>query len=158
MICIHSNPPVTDMYINKIKTSIKSSMIFVDWIMIAKNCFLELIVHIYFFFFFFSIQETVPLLVDLTVEGEMKESALLSTLRALTNLSTTERHHGQYTRMVQHLYNLMDAGSTPVKLQALKVLVNLSCSADMVQHLLAAKVCSKCFWILLWMKIWWGLM
>ena len=88
-------------------------------------------------------QETVPLLVDLTVEGEMKESALLSTLRALTNLSTTERHHGQYTRMVQHLYNLMDAGSTPVKLQALKVLVNLSCSAEMVQHLLAAKVCSQ---------------
>lgn len=82
-----------------------------------------------------------PLLVDLILGEHIKESALLAALRALTNLSTTEKHHGHYTKLVENLYELIDGDNISIKLQALKVLVNLSCSSEMVRHLLAAKVC-----------------
>ncbi|CAI9719619.1 RIO kinase 1 [Octopus vulgaris] len=85
------------------------------------------------------LKDSVPLLVDLILGDHIKENALLATLRALTNLSTTEKHHGHYTQLVENLYQLIDGDNISIKLQALKVLVNLSCSSEMVRHLLAAK-------------------
>ncbi|KAL5014415.1 hypothetical protein ScPMuIL_008685 [Solemya velum] len=81
----------------------------------------------------------VPSLVNLSLEEETGESVCLTSLQALTNLSVTSQHHGHYTRLVQRLYELLDTQNTGVKLQALKILVNLSCNVDMVPHLLAAK-------------------
>ncbi|GAB1603706.1 RIO kinase 1 [Argonauta hians] len=85
------------------------------------------------------LKDSVTLLIDLILGNYIKDNALLSTLRALTNLSTTQRHHGHYTLLVDNLYQLIDTDDTSIKLQALKVLVNLSCSSEMVRHLLAAK-------------------
>ena len=89
-----------------------------------------------------SLQDCVSTLVDLTLEDETGESVCLSSLKALTNLSLTSQHHGHYTRVVQRLYDLVDKGSANIKLQAAKVLVNLSCNPELVPHMLAAKVFS----------------
>lgn len=83
-----------------------------------------------------------PTLVDLTLEDETGESVCLSSLQALTNLSLTDQYHRHYTRLVQKLYDLLDCQQHNIQLQALKILVNLSCSTEMVPHILAAKVTS----------------
>jgi len=104
-------------------------------------------------------QGCVPTLVDLTLDGEVGGVTRLASLQALTNLSASGDNLTPYTRLVQQLYFLLTAapgspahpGPTgdaaaaarshgAVRLQALKILVNLSCNADMVPHLLAAKV------------------
>ena len=64
----------------------------------------------------------------------------LSSLQALTNLSTLSEYHAPYTQIIQHLYELLDDRELKIQMQALKVLVNLSLNPDMVPHLLAAKV------------------
>ncbi|VDI38889.1 RIO kinase 1 [Mytilus galloprovincialis] len=86
-----------------------------------------------------KLEDCVSTLVDLTLEDETGESVCLSSLKALTNLSITSQHHGHYTRVVQRLYDLVDTGAASIKLQAAKVLVNLSCNPELVPHMLAAK-------------------
>ncbi|XP_063429312.1 armadillo repeat-containing X-linked protein 4-like [Mytilus trossulus] len=86
-----------------------------------------------------KLEDCVSTLVDLTLEDETGESVCLSSLKALTNLSVTSQHHGHYTRVVQRLYDLVDTGAASIKLQAAKVLVNLSCNPELVPHMLAAK-------------------
>ena len=85
-------------------------------------------------------QDCVPTLVDLTLEDETGESVHMSSLQALTNLSITSQYHGHYTRLVQRLYELVDTNKHSIRLQALKVLVNLSTNPELVPHILAAKV------------------
>ncbi|XP_021370288.1 uncharacterized protein LOC110461227 [Mizuhopecten yessoensis] len=86
-----------------------------------------------------NLESCVPTLVDLTLEDETGESVCLSSLQALTNLSLTDQYHRHYTRLIQKLYDLLDTNQHNIQLQALKVLVNLSCSTEMVPHILAAK-------------------
>ncbi|XP_052090267.1 armadillo repeat-containing X-linked protein 4-like isoform X1 [Mytilus californianus] len=86
-----------------------------------------------------KLEDCVSTLIDLTLEDETGESVCLSSLKALTNLSITSQHHGHYTRVVQRLYDLVDTGAASIKLQAAKVLVNLSCNPELVPHMLAAK-------------------
>ena len=91
-------------------------------------------------FFTNLLQECIPALIDFAVSSKSPESVQLSTLQALTNLSVMSEYHGPYTQVVQTLYAYLDTGHKDVQLQALKVLVNLSCNPEMVPHLLAAKV------------------
>ncbi|XP_069100865.1 armadillo repeat-containing X-linked protein 1-like isoform X2 [Argopecten irradians] len=86
-----------------------------------------------------NLESCVPTLVDLTLENETGESVCLSSLQALTNLSLTDQYHRHYTRLIQKLYDLLDTHQRSIQLQSLKVLVNLSCSTEMVPHILAAK-------------------
>ncbi|XP_033744780.1 uncharacterized protein LOC117330519 isoform X2 [Pecten maximus] len=86
-----------------------------------------------------NLESCVPTLVDLTLEDETGESVCLSSLQALTNLSLTDQYHRHYTRLIQKLYDLLDTQHHSIQLQSLKVLVNLSCSTEMVPHILAAK-------------------
>ena len=72
----------------------------------------------------------------------MSESVQLSSLQALTNLSVTSQYHAPYTQIIQHLYELMDTSEKNIRMQAVRVLVNLSSNPEMVPHLLAAKVYS----------------
>ena len=81
-----------------------------------------------------------PTLVDIALEEETGEALCLSSLQALTNLSVTSDHHGHYTRVIQKLYDFVDEGQLGIRLQATRVLVNLSCNPDLVPHMLAAKV------------------
>jgi hypothetical protein len=65
---------------------------------------------------------------------------LLSTLLTLSNIAVLPDWHDEFYPALHSLYNLVDSGSPHVKLQALKLLVNLSCNEDMVPSLLAAQV------------------
>ena len=91
-------------------------------------------------FLFDWFQACVPTLVDISLDKDTGEAVCLSSLQALTNLSVTSDHHGHYTRLVSRLYELFSEDNTSLQLQALKILINLSCNPDMVPHLLAAKV------------------
>ena len=91
-------------------------------------------------FLFHWFQACVPTLVDISLDKDTGEAVCLSSLQALTNLSVTSDHHGHYTRLVSRLYELFSEDNTSLQLQALKILINLSCNPDMVPHLLAAKV------------------
>lgn len=80
------------------------------------------------------------MLVDVALEEETGESVRLSSLQALTNLSVMEHHHNHYTRIIQKLYDFLDGQNSGIRLQAAKILVNLSCNQELVPHMLAAKV------------------
>ncbi|XP_062591562.1 uncharacterized protein LOC134253060, partial [Saccostrea cucullata] len=84
-------------------------------------------------------EDCVPMLVDIALEEETGESVRLSSLQALTNLSVMDHHHNHYTRIIQRLYDFLDDNSAGIRLQAAKILVNLSCNSDLVPHMLAAK-------------------
>ncbi|XP_064633106.1 armadillo repeat-containing X-linked protein 3-like [Lineus longissimus] len=84
------------------------------------------------------LKDTIPTLLDITAETN-DDQIKLSSLQALTNLSLLSYNHGHYTRSVQNLYEVLESGSDTLKIQALKVLVNLSTNPKMVPHLLAAK-------------------
>ncbi|XP_067683703.1 armadillo repeat-containing X-linked protein 1-like [Haliotis asinina] len=86
-----------------------------------------------------KLEVCIPILIDLVMHEGMSSNVKLSSLQPLTNLSTTSTYHGQYTRAVQQLYDLLDVGNRVVRIQAIKLLVNLSCNSEMVKHLLAAK-------------------
>ncbi|XP_046341238.2 uncharacterized protein LOC124122156 [Haliotis rufescens] len=86
-----------------------------------------------------KLEVCIPILIDLVMHEGMSSNVKLSSLQPLTNLSTTPTYHGQYTRAVQQLYDLLDVGNRVVRIQAIKLLVNLSCNSEMVKHLLAAK-------------------
>ena len=86
------------------------------------------------------LQEYIPALIDFASSSDNSESVKLSSLQALTNLSVTSSYHAPYTQVVQSLYEQLDKGAGPIRMQALKLLVNLSSNPDMVPHLLAAKV------------------
>ena len=95
------------------------------------------------FFQFIEWQECVPMLVDVALEEETGESVRLSSLQALTNLSVMDHHHNHYTRIIQKLYDFLDGQNSGIRLQAAKILVNLSCNPELVPHMLAAKVRSS---------------
>ncbi|XP_052781045.1 uncharacterized protein LOC128217736 [Mya arenaria] len=87
-----------------------------------------------------QLETCVPTLVDISLDADTGLATRLSSLQALTNLSAEGEHHGHYTRLVQQLYTLLTKSWDPaLRLQGLKILVNLSCNPDMVPHLLAAK-------------------
>ncbi|KAL4226459.1 DBD domain binding [Mactra antiquata] len=90
----------------------------------------------------------VPTLVDISLDNDTGESVCLTSLQALTNLSLISTHHGHYTRLVQRLYEFLPSQNGSTRLQALKILVNLSCNPDMVPHLLAAKAPDRLYVLL----------
>ncbi|CAH1785020.1 unnamed protein product [Owenia fusiformis] len=89
------------------------------------------------------LEDCIPILIDITLWEKCDASTQLHCLQALTNLSVTSRHHKYYTRIIERLYACLDMESHTLKLQSLKVLVNLSCNPHMVPHLLAAKAPGK---------------
>jgi hypothetical protein len=68
------------------------------------------------------------------------EKVLLSALLTLSNIAVLPDWHDEFYPVLHTLYNMVDSGSPQVKLQTLKLLVNLSTNEDMVPSLLAAEV------------------
>lgn len=84
-------------------------------------------------------QLSIPSLIALANDSSNGDIQL-SSLQALTNLSVTPTYHAPYTRTIQSLYEQLDRHHGNIRIQILKLLVNLSDNPSMVPHLLAAKV------------------
>lgn len=72
--------------------------------------------------------------------GGMSEALLLAALVALTNVAVLTDWHDEFYIALHSLYRLVDNGNPAIKLQSLRLLINLSCNEDMVPSLLAAQV------------------
>ncbi|ELU11608.1 hypothetical protein CAPTEDRAFT_227480 [Capitella teleta] len=85
-----------------------------------------------------ELQLSIPSLIALANDSSNGDIQL-SSLQALTNLSVTPTYHAPYTRTIQSLYEQLDRHHGNIRIQILKLLVNLSDNPSMVPHLLAAK-------------------
>ncbi|KAL8621158.1 hypothetical protein ACOMHN_004829 [Nucella lapillus] len=108
-----------------------------------------------------QLEGSIPALTDLLMTEGISETVTLACLQPLTNLASSKTYHGHYTVLLQQLYSFLDTSqSPPLRLQCLKLLVNLSLNADMVPHMLAAKfsisVCSTIF-LLCYSMLWYSL-
>jgi Armadillo-like len=74
------------------------------------------------------------------VRQHPSEKLVLGTLLTLTNIAVLNDWHDEFFPALHSLYGLVDSGSPQIKLQTLKLLVNLSCNEDMIPSLLAAQV------------------
>nr|CAD7600522.1 unnamed protein product [Timema genevievae] len=86
-----------------------------------------------------KIQDAIPLLLTFVNKEQPTEKLLLSALLTLSNIAVLSDWHDEFYPVLHALYQLVDTGAPQVKLQALKLLVNLSCNEDMVPSLLAAQ-------------------
>nr|CAD7408282.1 unnamed protein product [Timema poppensis] len=86
-----------------------------------------------------QIQDAIPLLLTFVNKEQPTEKLLLSALLTLSNIAVLSDWHDEFYPVLHALYQLVDTGAPQVKLQALKLLVNLSCNEDMVPSLLAAQ-------------------
>ncbi|XP_026282635.1 uncharacterized protein LOC113209379 [Frankliniella occidentalis] len=80
--------------------------------------------------------------------GGMSEALLLAALVALTNVAVLTDWHDEFYVALHSLYRLVDNGNAAVKLQSLRLLINLSCNEDMVPSLLAAQAPRKLIYLL----------
>lgn len=62
------------------------------------------------------------------------------TLTALANLALKDANQHEMARAIDKLYDLLSNSTPLLRLQAIKLLINLSCNSYMVPYLLAAKV------------------
>ncbi|ESO90489.1 hypothetical protein LOTGIDRAFT_233771 [Lottia gigantea] len=81
----------------------------------------------------------IPVLIDLITYERSPEDVQLMSLKSLTNLSTTPSYHDQYMVAIPRLYSMMDGINSSIRLQAVKVLVNLSCNPEIIPALLESK-------------------
>lgn len=70
----------------------------------------------------------------------VKDELIQSILLTLTNFAVLSECHGEFFLVLHTAYDLIEKKSPAIKLQALKLLINLSCNEDMVPSLLAAQV------------------
>ncbi|XP_059152221.1 uncharacterized protein LOC131938275 [Physella acuta] len=87
--------------------------------------------------------DSVPALIDLLLHDNLNDNIRLNALRPLINLSTENTYQDSYKRFIPTLFAMLDSGSHMVKVQSLKVLVNLSVNEELVPYLLAAKAPEK---------------
>ncbi|XP_072097274.1 armadillo repeat-containing protein 10 [Mobula birostris] len=77
-----------------------------------------------------KIQEAATLNSELQVAG----------LRTLTNFSVTNNHHHMMTKSIPHFLKLLVDGTENIKVQVLKILVNLSANPELTHDFLCAQV------------------
>lgn len=76
---------------------------------------------------------------DVSKHAEELVDAVLTTL---ANIAVLSDWHDEFCPALHKLYSLIDQLSLAIRLQSLKLLVNLSTNEDMVPSLLAAQVLS----------------
>jgi len=75
------------------------------------------------------------------LKGEnIKDQLVQSILITLTNFAVLSECHGEFFPVLHTAYEFIEKKPATIKLQALKLLINLSCNEDMVPSLLAAQV------------------
>lgn len=71
---------------------------------------------------------------------DIKDELANCILVALSNFAVLPDWHSEFYPVLHTAYQIIDKSSPALKLQALKLLINLSCNEDMVPSLLAAQV------------------
>ena len=89
---------------------------------------------------FIVLQDTIPKLISMLKLENIKDELVLSILVTLTNFAVLSECHGEFFPALHTAYDLVERKPPAIKLQALKLLINLSCNDDMVPSLLAAQV------------------
>ena len=69
-----------------------------------------------------------------------KDELIQSILVTLTNFAVLNECHGEFFPVLHTAYDFIEKKLPAIKLQTLKLLINLSCNEDMVPSLLAAQV------------------
>ncbi|KAG8227666.1 hypothetical protein J437_LFUL006977 [Ladona fulva] len=95
-----------------------------------------------------ELKGAVPILLSFVTKNLQSDKLTLSALLTLTNIAVLQDWHDEFYPVLHTLYNLVDTGNPQVKLQSLKLLVNLSCNEDMVPSLLAAQAPRRLIYLL----------
>ncbi|CAN7983849.1 unnamed protein product [Ixodes pacificus] len=85
------------------------------------------------------LQPCIPLLLSAAVSRDGGRYLQTVSLLCLTNLALSDEAHEAFRGRLHQLCILVETGEGNVRLQTLKLLVNLSCNSSMVPYLLAAK-------------------
>ncbi|KAF6217175.1 hypothetical protein GE061_001529 [Apolygus lucorum] len=89
-----------------------------------------------------ELKDSIPVLSSILL-AQPSEKIALQTLMTLTNITALPDWHEECCPILHHLYYLVDNAVFPIKLQSLKVLVNLTCNMEMIPSLLAAQAPKK---------------
>lgn len=73
-------------------------------------------------------------------QDNIPDDMTLNILLALSNFAVLSDWHSEFFPVLHTAYQFVDKGSPAIKLQSLKLLINLSCNEDMIPSLLAAQV------------------
>ncbi|XP_049782359.1 uncharacterized protein LOC126184042 isoform X4 [Schistocerca cancellata] len=95
-----------------------------------------------------ELKGVIPILLSYVLRERQSEKLVMSSLVTLTNIAALPDWHDEYYSLLHTLYNLVDSAPPQMKLQALKLLVNLSCNEDMVPSLLAAQAPRRLIYLL----------
>ncbi|KAK8769039.1 hypothetical protein V5799_014498 [Amblyomma americanum] len=94
------------------------------------------------------LQPCIPLLLSAAVSRDGGCYLQMVSLLCLTNLALCDDTHEAFRGRLHHLCILVETADDAVRLQTLKLLVNLSCNSRMVPFLLAAKAPQNLFSLL----------
>lgn len=95
---------------------------------------------IFFQRFLSALQDTIPKLINMLKLDNLPDDMTLNILLALSNFAVLSDWHSEFFPVLHTAYQIVDKGSPAIKLQVLKLLINLSCNEDMIPSLLAAQV------------------
>ncbi|XP_059468337.1 uncharacterized protein LOC132192402 isoform X2 [Neocloeon triangulifer] len=95
-----------------------------------------------------ELKNAVPILLSYVIRQHPSEKLVLSTLLTLTNIAVLNNWHEEFLPALHAFYGLVDTGSPQIKLQTLKLLVNLSCNEDIIPSLLAAQAPKRLIYLL----------
>ncbi|XP_076067231.1 uncharacterized protein LOC143040284 isoform X2 [Oratosquilla oratoria] len=84
-------------------------------------------------------KDCIGILIGYIQKNQCDEALCLASLVVLTNIATITEWHEDFCPILHKLYHLVDIGSPHVKLQSLRLLVNISCNKEMIPSLLAAE-------------------
>lgn len=86
-----------------------------------------------------ELKDTIPQLMTMLKQENLKDELAQSILMALTNFAVLSDWHCEFFPVLHTAYEFIDKKSPALKLQALKLLINLSCNENMIPSLLAAQ-------------------
>ncbi|XP_067861100.1 armadillo repeat-containing protein 10 [Heptranchias perlo] len=85
----------------------------------------------------------IPQILEILEASMLNSELQVAGFRVLTNLSVTNNYHHMMTNSIPHFLKLLVEGTENVKVQVLKVLVNLSANPDLTNDLLCAQAPSS---------------
>ncbi|XP_078409342.1 armadillo repeat-containing protein 10 isoform X3 [Cetorhinus maximus] len=82
----------------------------------------------------------IPQILEIIEATTLNSELQVAGLRVLTNISVTNNYHHMMTNSIPHFLKLLVEGTESIKVQVLKVLVNLSANPGLTHDLLYAQV------------------